>query len=170
FKDRIFESSTTPVKVGDLLIASSVTRGSVALKLTEENGKPAVKEIWREPKLTCYFSTPVPAGDGLIFMVTGAATLQNPSITLHCVEVPTRKIKWNKEKIGKYHAALLRTGDGKLLMLDDAGRLTLIDPDPKEYKQLAQSKVCGETWAHPALSNGRLYIRDNKELICLQLE
>lgn len=169
FRDRIMESSTTPVKAGEMLIASSVTLGSVALKLTEENGKPAVKEVWREPKLTCYFSTPVPAGDGLLFMITGAATLTNPSITLHCVEAATGKIKWSKEKIGKYHAALVRTGDGKLLMLDDRGRLTLLEPSAKEYTQLAQSKVCGETWAHPALSNGRLYIRDNKELICLQV-
>jgi outer membrane protein assembly factor BamB len=169
FKDRIFESSTTPLKAGELLIASSVTLGSVALKLTEVDGKPAVKELWREPKLTCYFSTPVPAGDGLLFMITGAATIQNPSITLHCVEAATGKIKWSKEKIGKYHAAIVRTGDGKLLMLDDGGRLTLFEPSAKAYTQLAQSKVCGETWAHPALSNGRLYIRDNKELICLQL-
>ena len=169
FRDRIMESSTTPVKAGELLIASSVTLGSVALKLNKENGRPSVKEVWREPKLTCYFSTPVAAGDGLLFMITGAATLRNPSINLHCVEAATGKIKWTKEKIGKYHAALVRTGDGKLLMLDDGGRLTLFEPSAKEYTQLAQSKVCGETWAHPALSNGRLYIRDNKELICLQV-
>jgi outer membrane protein assembly factor BamB len=170
FKDKLIESSTTPVKVGELLIVSSVTQGSVALKLTEENGKPAVKEVWREPKLTCYFSTPVPAGDGLLFMVTGMATLQNASITLHCVEAATGKVKWSKEKIGKYHAAIVRTGDGKLLMLDDGGRLTLMEPNAKEYKELARSKVCRETWAHPALSNGRLYIRDDKEIICLQMD
>src|SRR5262249_32604930 len=156
FRDRIMESSTTPVKASELLIASSVTLGSAALKLTEENGKPAVKEIWREPKLNCYFSTPGAAGGGVVFMIPGAPTLSDPSITLHCVEAATGKIKWSKEKVGKYHAALVRTGDGKLLMLDDGGRLTLFEPSAKEYTQLAQSKVCGETWAHPALSNGRL--------------
>ncbi len=31
-------------------------------------------------------------------------------------------------------------------MLDDFGNLTLIDPDPKEYKELAKSKVCRSTW------------------------
>ena len=30
---------------------------------------------------------------------------------------------WTKPKVGKYHAALLRTGDDKLLMLDDGGDL-----------------------------------------------
>src|SRR5262249_17739676 len=38
FKDRINESSTTPQKAGDLLIVSSVTLGTVALKLTDKRG------------------------------------------------------------------------------------------------------------------------------------
>jgi len=47
--------------------------------------------------------------------------------------------------------------------------LTLIDPDPKRYRELARAKICGQTWAHPALVHGRLYIRDDKELLCLEL-
>ena len=49
----------------------------------------------------------------------------------------------------------------------EQGGLALVDPDPKEYKELARSKVCGNTWAHPALAGGRLYLRDRKEFICL---
>jgi hypothetical protein len=85
------------------------------------------------------------------------------------VETKTGKELWKKEKIGKYHAALLRTGDDKLLMLDDFGNLTLLDPNPKEYKELSRSKVCGATWAHPALADGRVYLRDDKELICVEV-
>ena len=102
-------------------------------------------------------------------MVNGAATLTNPSITLRCVETATGKVLWEKEKVGNYHAALIRTGDDKLLMLDDNGYLTLLQPDPSEYKELARAKVCGATWAHPALVDGKLYLRDEKELICLDL-
>ena len=169
FQDPINESSTSPLLVGDLLIASSVMRGSVALKLTEKNGQPGVTEVWKKPELNCYFSTPVAVGKDYLYMVNGLLS-RNPSIMLRCVETATGKTLWSKSKIGKYHAAIIKTGDEKLLMLDDAGRLTLIQPNPKEYQQLAQSKVCGETWAHPALSNGRLYLRDAKELICLELE
>ena len=68
------------------------------------------------------------------------------------------------------HAALLRTGDDKLLLLDDAGNFALLEPNPKAYRELARAKVCGQTWAHPALADGRLIIRDNKELICLQMD
>jgi outer membrane protein assembly factor BamB len=167
FRDRINESSTTPVKVGDMLVASSVTLGGVGLKLTEKRGKPAVEEAWRQLELTCYFSTPVAVGKDHVYMVTGGLSLR-PTITLRCVEVATGKTLWSKPNVGKYHAALVKTGDDKLLMLDDGGHLTLIQPDAKEFRVLARSKVCGETWAHPAVAGGRVFLRDAKELICLE--
>jgi outer membrane protein assembly factor BamB len=165
--DLLSESSTTPVRVDDLLLASSVTLGSVGLRLNTKDGKPAASQEWKNPALSCYFSTPVAVGREHVYLVTGTI-IPPPQATLRCVEVKTGKELWHKAKIGKYHATLLRTGDDKLLLLDDAGSLALLDPSPKEYRELARSKVCGETWAHPALSDGRLYVRDNKEVICLQ--
>src|SRR5262249_6852701 len=118
FQDRLSESSTTPVRCGDLLVASSVTLGSAALKLGEKNGKPSFEKVWEEKGLTCYFSTPVSVGNNYIYMINGAASLVNPSVTLRCVEVATGKTLWSKPNVGKYHAALVRMGDDKLLMLD----------------------------------------------------
>ena len=164
----INESSTTPVVAGDLVIGGSITAGSVGLKVTRSGDKWTAEEVWKNPTLTCYFSTPVVVGKHL-FMVNGAASIVNPSVTLRCVELDTGKVTWEKPKVGRYHAAIIRTGDEKLLMLDDNGYLTLFESNPKEYKQLARSKVCGPTWAHPALVDGKVYLRDEKELICVPL-
>src|SRR5262249_2627313 len=172
-KDDLLENSTTPARVGDLLLASSITLGSVGLQLEKEAGKPAVKEAWKAPRLTCYFSTPVAVGTEQIYLVTGSSPIpfskEPPEATLRCVEPATGKVLWSKPKVGEYHGCLLRTGDNKLLMLDDAGNLMLLEPNTKEYRELARSKVCGKTWAHPALVDGRLHVRDEKELLCLQL-
>jgi outer membrane protein assembly factor BamB len=165
--DLLSESSTTPVRLGNLLIASSVTYGSVGLKLGTSQNKPSATQAWRNPALTCYFSTPVPIDDSHVYMVTGTI-LPPPQVTLRCVDVTTGKEVWNRPRVGKYHASLLRTGNNKLLMLDDTGNLLLLEPSLKGYVELARAHVCGQTWAHPALSRGRLYIRDDKELICLQ--
>jgi outer membrane protein assembly factor BamB len=165
----INESSTTPVVAGDLVIGGSITAGSVALRVKHTGDKWTAEEVWKNPTLTCYFSTPVVVGKHL-FMVNGAASIVNPSMTLRCVELDTGKVMWEKPKVGRYHAAIIRTGDNKLLMLDDNGYLTLLESDPKEYKQLARSKVCGPTWAHPALVDGKVYLRDEKELICVPLK
>jgi hypothetical protein len=107
-----------------------------------------------------------------LYMVNGAASLTNPSITLRCVELKTGNVAWEKGNIGKYHAAVVRCGPAgkeRLLMLDDKGYLTLFDANAKEYKELARSKVCGETWAHPAVVDGHVFLRDDKDLICIPL-
>jgi outer membrane protein assembly factor BamB len=171
-KDKMFESSTTPLKAGDVLVGSSITVGTVGLRLETQDDKPAVAPLWKNPDLTCYFATPVAVGEH-IYMVTG--TMAGPfaktksSASLRCVEVRTGKELWKKDNVGTYHASLLRTGDNKLLMLEERGALVLLDPNPKEYRELARAKVCGQTWAHAAVADGRLYVRDGKELRCLQL-
>ena len=170
FKDLLSESSSTPVRAGSVLLASAVTLGSVGLRLeATDGGAMSAKSAWKNPALTCYFSTPVPVGEEHVYMVTGTF-LPPPRATLNCVEIKSGKVLWQKERVSKYHASLLRTGDDKLLMLEEAGGLVLLDPNSKEYKELARSKVCGETWAHPGLANGRLYVRDAKEVICLKLD
>jgi len=170
-KDKLFESSTTPGRAGDILLASSITFGSAGLRLETKDGKPTQSEAWKDPKLTSYFSTPVAVGDEHIYLVIGSNPLAGgpAQADLHCIEAKTGQVLWTRPKVGQYHASLLRTGNDKLLMLEDKGDLVLVDPNAKEYKELARAKVCGATWAHPALAGGKLYLRDDKEVICLQL-
>ena len=172
FKDKLNESSTTPVVIGDVVIGSSVTAGSIAEKLNEKDGKFSTEQVWKNDKLTCYFSTPVVVGEHL-YMVNSAGALLKPSIVLRCVELKTGKPLWEKTITARYHAAIVRcgpTGKERLLMLDDTGYLTLIEPDTKAYKELARSKVCGQTWAHHALVDGNVILRDDKELMCIPLK
>jgi outer membrane protein assembly factor BamB len=168
FVDKLSESSSTPALSGDLVIASSVTGGSGCVKVSAKEGKPGMGEAWKNPQLNCYISTPMSVGKDRLYMVTGKLK-RPPSATLRCVDAATGKELWNKPDVGIYHASLIRTGDGKLLMLDDNGALELLEPNDTEYKELAKSKICGPTWSHPALAGGKLYIRDHADLICLQL-
>ena len=164
FQDRMSESATAPLAVGTNVIGSSVTLGSIAI---DPSVSPP-KTIWRKKELNCYFSTPVVVGDDL-YMLNGELSI-TPTISLRCVDGKTGKIRWQKSDVGKYHAAIIRTANDKLLMLDDGGSLTLFEPNEKEFKQLAKSKVCGPTWAHPALADGVVYIRDEKNLLAIKLK
>lgn len=166
----IIESSATPIVAGDLLLGATVSSGAIALKLVEKDGKFTAEKAWANKDLTCYFSTPVVFGDH-VFLIKGST--KKGSIALNCVDLKTGKAAWEKPALGDFHAALLRCGPAgkeKMLMLDDGGNLTLFEASTKEFKPLAKSKVCGTTWAHPALADGRLYLRDEKELICVELK
>ncbi len=148
--DRLFESSTTPVVVGDVLFASSITYGGLGLKLEGGSAGPKVAKAWMNPNLNCYFSTPVAVGKDHLYIVTGTkpslaelipgAKRTPTQADLHCVDAATGKILWTRPKVGTYHATLVRTGNDKLLLVEEAGNLVLLDPNPKEYRELARAR------------------------------
>jgi hypothetical protein len=67
--------------------------------------------------------------------------------------------------------------DGMLLVQDGlSGTLRLVDPTPTGYRMLAEANVFGvadrrdhQMWAPLALADGRLLMRSQEELRCLDL-
>ncbi len=61
--------------------------------------------------------------------------------------------------------------DGLLLAVDGNRKLYLIEPDPAGFKPLASAELLepGNNWAPIALVDGKLLIRDQKQLKCLQV-
>jgi outer membrane protein assembly factor BamB len=160
-------TSPTPIAVGKQVIASTQAHGAVSVRVGKKDDRPAAEMAWQNKDLKSYFSSGVAAGN-LLFLVTNR--LQPiPSASITCLDAATGKELWRKSGIGYFHAGVLRTGDGKLLVLNDSGVLTLLDVDAKEAKELARAKVCGGTLVTPALAGGRLYARDGKELSCVAL-
>lgn len=160
-------ASPTPLVVDNQLITSTMTNGSTAIRVAIENEKAAATQEWQQEELAGYFSTGA-AGDGKLYLVTNSL-MPVPSAALRCVELKTGKELWKKDGIGYFHAGLIRLGDGKLLILDDSGLLRLAETNDKEYRELCTSRVCGGTLINPALSDGRVFVRDDKELVCVQL-
>ncbi len=63
---------------------------------------------------------------------------------------------------------------GLLLILDGKiGELAMIDPNPNAYKELARAKVFddekGTMWGPMAFSEGKLILRSQTEMKCLDL-
>jgi hypothetical protein len=50
-----------------------------------------------------------------------------------------------------------------------AGELVLVKANPQTYEELARATVIGSTRQAPALSDGLLYLRDDKEIVCLDV-
>lgn len=65
----------------------------------------------------------------------------------------------------------LLIADGKVLAMDDSGKLTLAEASPAAYRPLAQSDILHghEAWAPLALAGSRLLLRDMEEMVCLDL-
>lgn len=166
--DQPFATAPSPVRAGDLLLASSDRTGTVGVQLAFADGRLTASKSWSNLELTGYFSTPVVVGD--YFYAVAIQTLPQPAASLRCVELKTGKELWKRDKVGFFHAGLLRTGNDRLLLLDDGGGLRLLAHDPKKYHELAEAKaVCGATFANPALADGCLFLRDRAAVLCVPL-
>jgi hypothetical protein len=61
--------------------------------------------------------------------------------------------------------------EGLLLMTDGNTKLYLVEPSPAGFKPVASAVVLapGDNWAPLALVDGKLLVRGQKELKCLQV-
>ena len=64
------------------------------------------------------------------------------------------------------HFASMMAGSGRALVLDFAGTLHLFEVSRTGAKRLGKVKVCAESYAAPALTRARLYVRDEESVYC----
>ena len=57
----------------------------------------------------------------------------------------------------------------RALCLNAEGELILVRFAPAGFEELARAPIIGPTWAHPALAGNRIYARDDKTLVCVEL-
>ena len=89
------------------------------------------------------------------------------SAELRCIDPKTEEVLWSKEGFG--YGSLLKA-DGKILAQTANGQLILASLSTKSYSELARARVLKSTaQALPALSNGRLYVRDEQMLKCREV-
>ena len=158
---------TTPVIVGNVITVASHERGMVGVEVTHA---PATKKWnarikWDAKACTMNFSSPIAVGEYLYGL--------GPDKNLFCVDAKTGKSMWSKQGYTptvaeNSHAALLAMGKN-LLLLTDTGELVLFAANPKEFTELGRVQVCGANWCNPAYADGKLFLRDARELICVNL-
>ena len=86
---------------------------------------------------------------------------------LKCINANTGEEAWKTRGFGK---GSLIFADGHLIVLGESGNLALVEATHTEYKEKAQGQVFdGRCWTTPTLSGGRLYLRNEDEMVCLDL-
>lgn len=159
--------SPTPFLVGNTLVCTTPDSGTLALELPSSSS--ASRLAWQKQDAASYFSTGTLGTGGSVLIVTNQQ-VPVPRADLRAFDVAKGDELWRKDGLGYYHFAVIATGDGKLLVINDGGNLLLAEVTREGFKELTKSKVCRGTLCNPALADGKLYVRDDKELICLQLD
>jgi len=167
FRTAAKRHAATPVVVGDTVTVNSQTIGLVCTRVAKNGGAWTATEAWANKPLTINLATPV--------FVDGHFYSYGPIRTKDyvCVNAATGELKWRQSGFGigkdqTDYASSIAVGKNILILTYD-GQLVLIAANPERYTELARVQVCGKTWSHPAFVNGRLYVRDGRELQCLDL-
>ncbi|MEE9270634.1 MAG: PQQ-binding-like beta-propeller repeat protein [Candidatus Krumholzibacteria bacterium] len=155
---------STPVWGDDglLYVTSTGTPGSRALKLTREGGKTNVEEVWTNRKSGIGQGNVIRVGDSLY----GSRSSGGPAFVTS-IDAKTGKIAWRARGFAQ---AMMLHADGKLIILDEDGKLALATPTEKELTVHCQHQLLTKpAWTVPTLVGKRLYVRDKVKIIALDL-
>ena len=159
--------AASPVIDGDTVTVNSQTIGLVRTKISRSGSEFTASQAWANKPLTINLATPV--------LVDGHLYSYGPIRTKDyvCVNAGTGTLKWTQSGFGigkdqTDYASTIAVGKNLLVLTYD-GQLILIAANPEKYTELGRVQVCGKTWSHPALADGKLYVRDGRDLQCLDL-
>jgi len=144
---------------GRLYVSSNYGTGSALLKLARQGEGLAQTEVWRSKDVQNRFSTMV-LNDGHIYGMSEGAFV--------CAEFLTGAVKWS-EKHPNWGNGIL--ADGHLIVLSATGRLEIAKATPEGYSPTTRVQVLGgRCWTAPVLHNGKLYVRNQSTVMCLDLK
>ena len=159
----------TPLAVNDrVFVSAGENHGSVLLELKPKNGKFDVGEVWKsqgsKSVLRNEWQTSILLNGFLYgFDNVGAA---GPVSHLTCIKAASGERAWQQLRFGKGN---LIAADGKLFITTINGELVIARTTDKGYEEISRAQVLNSTRQAPALSHGRLYLRDDEEIVCLDV-
>jgi outer membrane protein assembly factor BamB len=155
---------STPVwGEGNLLFCSSAYNGgSRVVRLTRKDGKTTAEQVWFNNKVRVHIGTIIRIGD-YAYCSSGDF---GPSF-FTAVNVKTGEVAWRERSFARASSLY---ADGKLVLLDEDGTLMLATVSPESMKVIAKTQILQHlAWTVPTLSGTRLYVRDRKTIMALDL-
>jgi len=152
-------NSATPIVEGATVIYSGqgAGRGTKAVKIEKQGDTFAAKELWSNTDNAVQFNTPV-LKKGLLYGLTGRDNW-------FCINAENGQSAWTAPSGGRRGFASIVDAGPVLLALTPTAQLTVIEPNDKEFKQLASYKVADtDTYAYPIAAGNRLYVKDKESV------
>jgi outer membrane protein assembly factor BamB len=150
---------------GRVLITGGYSAGAAMIRVQKnQDGSYGVTELFKNANFGAHTQPPILYKDHFYAQYT----INERSDGLVCMSMDGQ-IKWKTGDEPPFNKGGSILADGLLLSTDGNKMLFLIEPDPSGFKPLASAELLesGENWAPIALVDGKLLIRDQKQLKCL---
>ena len=156
----------TPIAVGnEVYISSGYGVGSKLVRIDEKN---SATDVWEAKTMKNKHGGMIKFGDHVYGSSEGEG--------LVCQDWKTGELVWNEK--GQFFGSTdsIVIADGMIYCLnDDSGTLSLVKATPDGFEQKGQFKLDpqspnrnpkGKVWTHPVVLDGKLYLRDQENLVC----
>jgi len=155
----------TPVWGPDnlLFVSAEYDAGSKVIELQRNGQQTKATELWYSNRLRLHHGNAMRVDDTVYFSSGGKGS----QAILSAVDVRTGKIVWQQRSIEK---ATFVWADRKLITLDQDGNLMIAHPTREGFTISARASLLTNlSWTPPALVGTRLYIRDRRSLMAVDL-
>lgn len=170
----------SPLHIDDYLYIGGYSNKSLMIRL--ESGTPGAKEIWRDKARSAISAVNV---QPYLDVKKKVAYGMHQDGDLRATQFPDGELLWatskpvSDRKSGNGTAFIVRQGEtDRFWLFNDNGFLIIAKITPDGYEEISRAKVIETTnnafnrpvvWSMPAFANKRAYIRNDEEIICLDL-
>jgi outer membrane protein assembly factor BamB len=174
-------SVCAPQQSADHLFVSAIGDVAALFKLTADH--PGAEEVWRAEKKSgvfCCNSSPI---------IDGETIYGNDCQTGHlrAVKLQTGERLWEtlkpvigdgEEKRVNHGTVFLTRNADRYFLFNELGDLIIAKLSPQEYQEISRAHILEPTneafgrkvvWSHPAYANRRAYLRNDQEIVCVDL-
>ena len=148
-----------------VFVTSGYGIGCNLFKVSAAGGKFSVAEVYANQDMKNHHGGVIRLGDHVYGV--------NDPRSLTCMEFKTGKVLWTDPSVGKGAVAY---ADGHLYVRSESGKgsVALVEATPKGYAEKGRfdqpDRSDRQSWPHPVIANGRLYLRDQDVLLCYDVK
>jgi len=152
----------TPVFLDDkVFFTSGYGAGGGLLALTAKDGEVVANELYHTPNMRNHH--------GGVVVVDGYLYGFNDLI-LTCLEFATGNVVWRDRSVGK---GSVTYADGHLYIQSENNMVGLAEATPSGYREKGRFEIPDKgqmSWAHPVISDGRLYVRNQDTILVYDIK
>lgn len=156
----------TPVLSGDLVfVTSGYGIGSHLFKLQRVGNIIASQQVYANREMVNHHGGVILLGDHLYG--------HSDSGNWTCMELRSGRVAWQNQGVGK---GAMAYADGHLYCRSESGggTVALVEATPTGYKEKSRfdqpDRSGKNSWAHPVIAGGKLYLRDQDVLLCYDVK
>jgi outer membrane protein assembly factor BamB len=130
------------------------------LQLNEDGSN--VKQVW-------YSETMDSRMGGAVFIDGYIYGSGDTNREWQCIDWETGKVVYESKEVGN---GVVIAAEGLLYGYSQRGELALIKPESSSFRVVSKITISagsGQHWAHPAINNGRLFVRHGNALIAYKI-